>query len=309
MRLSDIRDDDYYTIEILGKPILGKHLKNSYIRKGIHEEILRRKEEIENARRFYLNIGDIPVIQFNAKPPAYIIRSNFQGLRDLLLELDMPEDPRHAYCSMLFQGSNLLLEKKRKDEKFKKKYSVEIFGLFLRLSDTPSYNLRDWFLNEKSQYKCQPRYWSSRSGHIVQIWRLRLFSCPATHIQSSILNPLSQSAPKVAYLEERWHPQQDLRLALCGLEHLSNSKISPFIQFTRDALRVIGKTKRAGRPPWSGKYKSPEHFLTKYRAAYFDLLLKTGDEPIQQAVANRLRISLANLKILIRKSEASWPPF
>jgi hypothetical protein len=307
MRLSDIPDDDYYTIEILGKPILGKHLKNPYLRKGIHEEILRRKEEIENVRRFYLNIGDTPVIKFNAKPPAYIIHSNFQGLRDLLLDLDMPEDPRHAYCSMLFQGSNLLLKKKQKDEFFKK-YSVEIFGLFLRLPDIPSYDLRDWFLHEKSQYKCQPRYWTSRSGHIVQVWRLRFFSCPVTDIHLSITNPLSPPVPKVVYLEESWHPQRDFRLALCGLEHLRNSPISPFIQFTGDALRAIGKTKSAGRSYWSGKYKSPEEFVTAYRGVYFRLVLETGDEPKQQAVANKLRISVANLKKLIWKSGASWPP-
>lgn len=141
MHLSDIQDNEYYEIKTLGRRILGKHLKNAYIRKAIYEEILRRKEEIENERRFYLNIGDTPVIQFKTKPPAYIIHSNFQGLRDLLLELDMPEDPRHAYCSMLFQGSNFLLNKKRRYENFQK-YSAEIFGLFLRLPDVTSYDLK-----------------------------------------------------------------------------------------------------------------------------------------------------------------------
>jgi hypothetical protein len=306
MRLSNIQDNAHYRIKALRRRILGKDLKHPYMRKGINEEFLKLKEEIENERRFYLNIGDTPVLQFGTKPPAYIIHSNFQGLRDLLLELDMPEDPRHVYCSKLFRGIDIRY-KKRRYEKFQN-YSAEIFGLLLTLPGVTSYDLRDQILHEKSQYKCQPRYWASRSEHIVQIWRLRLFSCAVTNIHTSISNPLSPSAPKVVYLEECWHSRRETKLALNGLEHLADSKISPFIQFAGDALRVIGKTKKAGRPTWSGRYQSPEEFSTAYRGAYFDLLLETGDKPKQQAVANRLQIGLSTLKNYIRDSGDKWPP-
>jgi hypothetical protein len=306
MDSNDIQDDIYYEIKPLGRWIRGKELKHPYIRKGIHELILGQKEAIENERRFYLNIGETPVVQLNAKPPAYIIHSSFQGLRDLLIELDMPEDPRHVYCAKLFPGFDMRY-KKRGHEK-PQKYSAEIFGLFLKLPDLTSYDLKDWFLNERSQYKCQPRYWASPSGHIVQIWRLRLFHCPITNVRTSISNPLSPSAPAVVYLEERWHPQREMKLSLNGLEHLRDSKISPFIQFTSDALGAIGKTKRAGRPRWSGKYKSPEAFIEAYRRAYFDLLLEKNDEPIQEAVAYKLKLTYTNFKRLKRKSEVEWPP-
>lgn len=307
MRLSDIRDEDYYEIKTLGIRIKGKDLKHPGIRKAIHQEILRRKDEIENERRFYLNIGDTPVLQFKTEPPAYIIHSNFQGLRDLLVELDMQEDPFNMYGSIFFRGSDIQAKKRR--NKSYQKYSAEIFGLFLSLPDFTSYDLRERITYEKSQYKCEPRYRQLGLGHIIQIWRVRLFSCAVTDIRTSLSKPLSPPAPAITYVEERWHPRRNLNLTLRGLEHLGYSQISPFIQFTKDALHIFGKTRRVGRPYWSGKYKSPEEFLTKYRTAYSDLLLSEEDEPIQQAVANKLRISVANLKVLIGKSEASWPPF
>jgi hypothetical protein len=69
MRLGDIKDDENYEIKCLGRRILGKYLKHPAIQKGIHEEIQRRKEELENERRFYLNIGDTPVLQIRTRPP------------------------------------------------------------------------------------------------------------------------------------------------------------------------------------------------------------------------------------------------
>ena len=291
-------------IKTSGRRILGKHLKNPYLRKGINEEIQKRKEEVENERRFYLNIGDTPVRQFRTEPPAYIIHSNFQGLRDLLLELDLPEDPCHAYCSVLFQGGDIKLDKKKRNEEFQQ-YSVEIFGLLLRLPGCTSYDLGSMILHETKQYKSQPRYWSSRSGYIIQIWRTRLFPCTVNNICTSPSNPLSPAAPTMIYVEERWHPKEDLTRTLYGLEHLSDSQIPlPLIHFMSDALYIFGRTTKLGRPAWSGKYESPELFHKAYEEAHSKLSSRPGDKPKQQAIANELDITLANLKSLKRKARA-----
>jgi hypothetical protein len=303
MRLSDIKDDDRYTIKTSGRRILGKHLKNPYLRKGINEEIQRRKEEVEDERRFYLNIGDTPVLQFRTEPPAYIIHSNFQGLRDILLELDLPEDPCHVYCSVLFRGSDIKLDKKKENEEFQQ-YSVEIFGLLLRLPGCTSYDLRGMILHETKQYKSQPRYWSSRSGHIMQIWRTRLFPCTVNNICTSPSNPLSPLVPTMVYMEERWHRQGGLNQALYGLEYIDDSQV-PFIHFISDALYIFRRKRKLGRPAWSGEFKSPELFHKAYEEARSNLLLRTGDNPKQQAIANELGITLANLKSLKRKARES----
>lgn len=307
MRLGDIKDEENYEIKSLGRRIPGKYLKNPAIQKGIHEEIQRRKEEVENERRFYLNIGDTPVLQIRTSPPAYIIRSNFPRLRDLLPELSMPEHPPYVYCSALAQASDIRLGGNQA-HKNAHKYSAEIFGLLLNWPGHPYYSLRDLVLNELAQYKSQPIYWTYRPGYIAQVWRLRLFPCTTSGIRTNLSNPLSSADPEMAYLEERWHPRQGFSLSLNGLNHLSESQIPPFIEFTKDALRIMRRAKRSGRPRWSGEYQSPEEFIEKYKAAYLDVKDKAGHKPKQQAVADKLGICPATLRNYIRGCETKWPP-
>jgi hypothetical protein len=219
----------------------------------------------------------------------------------------MPEHPPYVYCSALVQGSNIRI-RGNQEHKNAHKYSAEIFGLLLNWPGHPYYSLRDLVLNEIAQYKTQPIYWTYRPGYIVQVWRLRLFPCTTTGIRTSLLNPLSPAASAMAYLEECWHPRRGFSLSLNGLEQLSDSQIPTFIQFTQDALQIMRRAKRSGRPPWSGEYQSSKEFIMKYKAAYLDVKHKMGHKSIQPAVALKLGICTATLRKYIKKSETKWPP-
>jgi hypothetical protein len=306
MNLSDIQDDVYYEIKSLGRRILGKYLKSPYRRKAISEEIQRRKEEFENERRFFLNIGSTPVQKYLTSN-TYIINSNFHGLRSLLQELGMPENPPDIYYSTLFVSNALFRHDKRSFEKFRK-YTVEVFGLLIKSPEMTNDDIKYHILSGKQLYKYQPRYFRFSGGIAVQGWRLRVFNCPIESMRTSLSNPFSTSSPGVVYFEERWHPEVGTTLELRGLEHLTGLPISTTAQFIEDALRIYGKEKRRGRPRGPSEFIDRESFIESLTDAYHKLSGSSNRRPTQEAVAGELLVSLSTLKLYLRAFEVKWPP-
>jgi hypothetical protein len=186
---------------------------------------------------------------------------------------------------------------------------VEVFGLRI---PPPDISTKDELLPlpDPAQYKCPPMYWQEFGVILIQVWRVRVFSCPAELIQTSPSNPLSPYDPAVLYYEERWHPRRGIDWKLGGQEHLQDlhttSKVDTFLNDARIILRGKHKTRR--KFPKPKNFPNRASFKKAYFDAYFDLSNKKRVEPKQEAVAQALKICRSTLYNNLGYFKLSWPP-
>lgn len=309
MHRSNIRDEVTYEIKPLRLQFPGATLKNLDFQQAIIEIIQRRKKELEYERKCFPNKNDIQVFRYSDIPPGYQIRPTFAGVRQLIQELDLPEYSGTVYHSRIFNGWDFSKYSLRQPFKKYQRYTVEIFGLRIRPPDLPSVD-KLLSLPDPAQYKCPPMYWEEYGMFLIQVWRVRIFSCPTESIQTSPSNPLSPHDPDVLYYEEYWHPRRGIGWRLGGQGNLrdlhTTGKVNTFIKDAQLVLRGVHNIQR--KPPKPTGFTNRASFNKAYTDSYFNLFKEKGYKPKQEAVARELKICRSTLHNYLTYFKLSWPP-
>lgn len=297
--LNDIEDDNVYTIDGLGVKLTGRVLKENNLL------ILRRprkaaEEDERSAKRYFPDADRPQVYQYCLDLPAYKIFSTFDGVKQLIQELNLPNPPL-VYYSSLWRGGEYV--NPRQPIKEFQEYTVETFGLKTDLTHPPMGTSKDW-------YNDHPSYWRELDWKLVQIWRLRIFRCAPKALETTPSNPLSPQYPAIPYLEERWHPQLGKIVFLGGLQRINIASAMELYHFFCDAYRILKRRRKMGRPYGTREFLDFLSFYRRVVKEYTELLndRKRNGRPTQPEVALKLKISISSFKRYWRTTELIWPP-
>ena len=241
---------------------------------------------------------NVEVFRYGVNPLTYTIFPTFKGAADTFRELFIPIRRDQVYSLSFISVRDFLKYTGRYHHKIAerfRRYTVEIFGLRIKLP-TDFYLRMDVPLPDPSQYKCQPSYLILGGIFPVQIWRLRVLSCPLEDLKTSPSNPFGKLPLGTMYAEERWHPQEDKQRFTRSIGGISFAQVKRFERFEKDAVRILEGTFKLGRRRGTKKYTLAQ-FHDRLRAAYEELC---GDEknqkPKQFALAEKVGVSLATFK-------------
>jgi hypothetical protein len=213
--------------------------------KTIIYTVEKRGTAIERA--FDLNKPDKQIFLYKDNPPAFVMSSRFEGIEQILHDLDLPNYLATQYYSRIFSGLESFKNKKPYDKRYKK-YPIEIFGRRVPISEGINLLSEYQLLPDSTDY-CKPKYLYESYYFLIEIWRIRIFAHSVNSLQINLSNPISPKHPDTLYLEERWHPDHGPKRLIAGLEHMSTSWISVELRsFVMDALRILGLASGPGRP-------------------------------------------------------------
>jgi hypothetical protein len=297
--LNDVEDDVFYTLPGLGARLTGRALKDEDIL------IFRRPRKVEeeelSAERYYPDADEPQVFQYCLEPPAYAIFSDFDGLKQLIQELNLPNQPLNIYYSSLWRAGEYVDPSKPVKEY--QTYTVETFGLKLGSTRLPEVRFEDWHID-------QPSYWRELDGGLVQIWRLRIFHCTPNELGTTPSRPFSPRYPTIPYLEERWHPKLGKVVHLGGLQRTDIASAMELHHFFCDSYRILKRRRKMGRPYGTREYLNFFSFYRKVVSVYQELLQapKRKGRPTQPEVALKMGISISSFKRYWRTTGLDWPP-
>lgn len=306
MNIDDIQDDVFYEIETLEIRFSGKFLKSPVLLKTLSRRFRAQNRAAGKEPRPYIEVRP-GIIRYQDNPPGYIIHVNFNGMRKLISDLDLPKSPDDVYYSTFFEAEEFVSHMPLRSLAKYQKYTVHAVGVEI---PPPASQIRiETPLPDASQYTCPPKYWRECGFRLIQIWRLRIFSEPFENIQTSLSEPFGDLPSTAIYLEERWHPRANRTRTLFGLENMHHHKGMQIQEFYEDAVRILDDEVFIGRPRGTGEFRSREEFVEALTEAY--RLASNGYKirPTQLAVAEKLIISPATLRnYMQRKYEIPWPP-
>lgn len=266
----------------------------------------------KNESECHPNSGiNVEVLRYGVNPLTYTIFPNFKGAADILSELLMPAGKDRAYSLSFVSVRDFLKYSGCYHHKIAKRfsrYTVETFGLRIKLPTDFDLGMTVP-LPDPYQYKCQPDYWILGGIIPVQIWRLRVLSCPLEDLKTSPSSPFGKLPIGTMYVEERWHPQEDKQRSTHLIGKTSFVQIKRLERFEKDAVRVLEGTFKRGRPQGTKKY-TPDQFRDKLKAAYEELFdNETKQSPKQFALAEKLEVSLAAFKRYMNDIGNPKPPY
>lgn len=258
--------------------------------------------------KLYLNgaDGSLMILKLTDSPVRYTIYSTFADISEILADLKMPHiegiyDLRFLSVEDFFRERGYSYPKL--EERFQG-YTVQTFGF--KIPHRPGMRLPLSPPNP-ANYKCPPMYWTYFGIAPIQIWRLRVISCPLEKIKTTVYNPFGIFPPGTVYLEERWHPRRGLSRLIGGLEKASNSLIMSLDQLFEDALRILeGRIKR-GRPRENTVSKAKK-FTRDLKKHYWKLAKKSRQRPSKTAVAESMGIVRSTFYARLNKFKVRWPP-
>ncbi|MFL6333055.1 MAG: hypothetical protein ACJ754_06890 [Pyrinomonadaceae bacterium] len=150
-------------------------------------------------------------------------------------------------------------------------------------------------------------YWTYLGIAPIQIWRIRVLSCPLGKIKTTVYNPFGVFPPGTVYLEERWHPRRGVSRLIGWLEKVSNSLVMDLDQLYEDALLILeGRIKR-GRPR-KNKVRMAKKFRRDLKEHYWKLANESQERPNKTEVAESMGIARSTFYARLNKSKVRWPP-
>ncbi|MCA1633039.1 MAG: hypothetical protein LC802_04785 [Acidobacteria bacterium] len=308
---NNIQDNVIYRLFAI--PFLGKdlklRLKDKEFRTAIRVMLQAKESEMDRERRCYPNSRNVQVYIDNYHPLIYTIYPGFAGAQTLIHELEMPTGSDELYWLTFMRGDSICKHDESTSERYRK-YAVEDFGLRIK---RPKYTHKgstalkppDLQEPDPSLYKCRPRYWELYGGaYLVQVWRSRVFACSVDAIKTIPSNPFSPPYPDVMCFEESWHPKHGRRRSIQGLEKRHTTQSLRPNEFYRDALRILGYTKRRFGPR---KYEDADSFLKNLKIVYSDLADREMRRPSMETIALEMKMSRKTLKECLERFEIPWP--
>jgi len=308
MLLGEIEDDKLYYVEKLRMYIQGKYLKSPRLQRAFCDDLKEEEGSIDYERRCYPSNNDLQVYQLAYDPPTYCIKPNFEGLKQLTHLLHLPSRTDQPYYSQFFRGE-LFSKSKEQDSQNLEGYSVEFFGFRLLPSEPAEYTyLPRQLFPSPSNYNCLPRFLYIDDYRLIEIYRMRVFSCPLETLNIKTSSPLSPLEPKIMYVEETWHPLCDEHKTIIGLEPKLAQKYSYKQEFIEAAFSILEYKKKPGRRTGPTNYESSQLFIEDLTQAYYFLVDSEVRRPSQDSVARELGISRTTLCRYLNFFGTSWPP-
>lgn len=259
--------------------------------------------------KIYLNASDgtLLTVRMGVSPLTYMISPSFIDALETLDNLKMPREVYRRYHLRFLSVEDFLrgmdYARPKLDERYRN-YTVQTFGLIsdykrgMRLPLPPP---------DPSQYKCQPMYWTILDLLPIQIWRIRVFSCPLGKVKTSIHNPFGVFPSGTVYVEQRWHPQAGVSRYIGGLEKPPSPPRIGLDQLYEDALRILEGNIKRGRPRGTTEY-TRNTFGRDLKKYYRKLWKQNRQRPSKTAVAVKMGISRASLYNYLKLFTVRWPP-
>lgn len=259
---------------------------------------------------------DPQVIRHDDRPPAYAIFPSFPSVSEIVNELNMPKSPDVIYNLCYLSVEDFLNYRGYSHVmgiRICPSYTVELFGLLVRLPEDFRFGMTIP-LPDPSLYKSQPRYWTEHGFRPVQIWRLRVLTCPIEDIETNVRSPFGKFPAGTLYFEERWHPLADTkRMLIGGIEKASRSKGIGLGRLHKHALGILGgnldplmSDVKKGRTIGTTYYTAVD-FPSALKEAYWRLYEPNRQKPKRLAVAIELKISRSTLRRYLIKFNVPWP--
>jgi hypothetical protein len=270
------------------------------------DDIKKKRERENHARRCYPSTEDTQVYQYTDDPSVYVMSSGFAPARDLAKYIDMPVGDDVYYVSSTHRGSSFVNSNEKSLHRYKK-YTVEYFGLKIKPQTSEPHLLPlSAELPSSSQFSSEPIYIWEDSSLLVQVWRWRVFYCTLQSLDLELSRPFTPSVPKTPYLEERWHPTEGSHL-LFGNVKQKGYTTREVNQFIADAHTIVWKGAKKGRGFGSGYFPSRRKFLKKAREAYKEVEDLGNGRPTQPIVATYMGISYSCFKYNKSYHKVVWP--
>lgn len=261
-------------------------------------------KRVANSRMYYPNRDEWQVQKLTYYLPIYLIRPAFKGVKELVEELDLPSGPEELYYSRFCSGSEYVNCAGPSIEQYER-YTVELFGLKIKPTKPLTYPLK-YEIPDPAQYATPPEYWQYSHREIIQIWRLRIFDCPLTEIQTTTASPLSPHHPDKLYLEVRWHPNRPKLIFMGGFSHVHISFLEELKRFFGDAYRILEKVNPVGRPPGTSKYPDSDGFRRRLMRELRAYRKRHETKPGEKEIAFKMGLSVSTFKRCMRSAGLLW---
>lgn len=245
------------------------------------------------------------VYQYHLDSPGFIISPSFDGVQNLVRELDLPTEADELYFSKLWGAGDFVGAGGPSFTEYQK-YSVETFGVRVRSVPESFFSL-DFYAPDLAGDL--PRYWLTPCLKLIQIRRVRVFSRSLEWMRGRSWGPVTGDLAHVLYLEERWHPLLWDTLSLQGLKGRGVSNSLQIERFYRIGKRILARTPNfKGRPQGSGQYPIGSEFYRVVKRTYELLYEKRGRPPLKKEIAAELKLSSSGFRIHWRTTSRIWPP-
>ena len=217
--------------------------------------------------------GHTSVLKLLFDPPSFIILSNHPGLRPVLYDLGIPEDPTAIYYSWFLRGGDYS-KAKGAAHKRAQRFTVECFG---KLLDTGFGKDLDRQLFERSNRPV----WSDKLIEDVGVWRTRVYQQSVADLGICAAHPMSAWSPEFPYLESKWDQSRDQEvLQMGGCESYAGC-FSDLKEFFKRTANILTKSPvRFGRTPIDR-----EEFREMAVEIHNRLWIETGEKPSRERVA------------------------
>jgi hypothetical protein len=285
-----IEDRLFYEIDELdGIPVQGKYLKRrDFLLQVVERYIQWCAERPGEFARYYPKWYRWLVWQFDPDAPAYEINCKFQGVGDLVKELQLPYGENIFYRSRIFTDTSFRVTFGLPPDT-PKQYTIEVLGVKTKpLSQRFAEIMGTLLPISLHSYSNPPMYFQEPDSYLTVIWRLRVFSSPVEFFKFSPSTPLAPLHPGILHFEHRWHPQKGIEEMFKNIEQVLWNDPSLLDRFKSDIFSLLFGQQKLRRPKNSGKFTTAESFLKIYNEA---LNQCGGKEPPLKELLRRFNVS------------------
>jgi hypothetical protein len=249
--------------------------------------------------------GTPHVNKYCSDSPGFMISPAFSGVLDLARALDLPNAPNDIYFSKFWTVPEFTGLSTTNYPEYDK-YSIETVGV--RVTVVPDFYPAHLVPSYENPFNL-PRYWLTPCLKLIQIRRVRVFSCPIQRwLGKSVHDPLTSDGQPMLCLEEQWHPSSWENTMIRGLSGKDTSVSHQLGSFHRTARHILSGTTHRGRKHGTGLYPKGSEFYLIARNVYLEMKAKLGRPPQQKEVFAVLALCRTSFSSYWRSTKRPWPP-
>jgi hypothetical protein len=249
--------------------------------------------------------GTPHVHKYCSDSPGFMISPAFSGVLDLARALDLPNAPDDIYFSKFWTVPEFTGLSTTNYPEYDK-YSIETVGV--RVTVVPDFYPAHLVLSYPNRFNL-PRYWLTSCLKLIQIRRVRVFSCPIQRwLKKKIYDPLTDDGEPMLCLEEQWHPSSWENTVIRGLTGKDTSVSHQLESFFRTARHILAGTAHRGRRQGTRVYPTGAEFYSIVRSIYLEMKVQLRRPPYQKEVFAVLDLSRSGFRNYWQSTNRSWPP-